>query len=78
MQNFSESNSDGFSDLERQILTSGLSLTDILETVDEFRTNGTKYILAMYRDIARKCILTMMRLRHMTNGACFYDMVYAD
>lgn len=64
----------GFSDLERQILTSGLSLTDITETVDEFRTNGTKYILAMYRDIARKCMLTMMRLRCMTDGVCFHDI----
>jgi hypothetical protein len=75
MQNFSESGSAKFSDLERQILTSGLSLADISETVAEFRTNGRNYILAMYRDIARKCIVTMIRLRNLTGGACFEIVV---
>jgi hypothetical protein len=59
-----------FSDLEKQILTTSLSLKDILVTIEVFRTNGS-YILATYREIARKSIFVLMRLALLTNDSCF-------
>jgi len=73
VRHFNESRVDAFSPTERQILSSGLSFLDLQSVVENFRLNGD-YILVVYRDMARKFILTMIRIRHLSNGKFFQNI----
>jgi hypothetical protein len=71
MENFAEDGKAAFSSLEYQVLMSGLSLEDIASTAEEFGRDRSSYILALYRDIARKSIIVLGRFNFLTNKTLF-------
>jgi hypothetical protein len=72
MENFGEDGKAAFSSLEYQVLMSGLSLEDIASTAEEFGKDRSSYILAQYRDIARKSIIVLGRFNFLTNKTLFH------
>ena len=77
MQYFGESSTPlPFSALERQVMCSGLSLAGILTTVEEFRSR-CEHILGKYRDIARKCIYLIIKLRNAVTSR-YFDSTLSD